>query len=134
MPPSAETGLYLDASALVKLVVPESETGALTAFVESRGVLTSSSIALAEVSRAVRRHGPAAIVAGRQLLRRLDLVQVDDELLELAGEIDEPLRTLDAIHVASALELGDELEALVTYDAQLARAAEALGLPVAAPA
>ena len=134
MQTNAETGLYLDASALVKLVVPEQETDALTAYVDQQAVLTSSSLARVEVMRTVRPHGPAAILAGRSLLAQLDLVQLDDELLDLAAEIDLPLRSLDAIHVASALELGDALRALITYDAQMTRAAEALGLPVAAPA
>lgn len=58
---------------------------------------------------------------------------LSDELLDLAGELDPPLRSLDAIHLAAALELGDELEAVVTYDAHMSQAAEALGLPVAAP-
>ena len=134
MQPSAETGVYLDASALVKLVIPEPETEALSAYVDRPVVLTSSSIARAEVMRTVRPHGPAATVAGRSLLAQLDLVQLDDELLELAAEIDLPLRSLDAIQIASALELGDTLVALVTYDAEMARAAESLGLPVLAPA
>lgn len=133
MPTSAE-GLYLDASALVKLVVPEEETEALTAFVDQQIVGTSSSLARVEVMRAVRRHGADAVATGRALLAQLDLVQLDDELLDLAAEIDLPLRSLDAIHVASALELGDTLRAFVTYDAQMTRAAEALGLPVVAPA
>ena len=134
MQASAEVGLYLDASALVKLVVPERETEALTAFVDQHAVLTSSSLVRVEVIRAVRQHGEAAIVTGRSLVAQLDLVQLDDELLDTAAEIDGPLRSLDSIHVASALELGDTLRAFVTYDAQMRRAAEALGLPVAAPA
>jgi len=133
VPTSADAGLYLDASALVKLVVPEPETGALTSFVRRPGVLASSALSQVEVVRAVRPHGAAAVAAGRRLLACLDLVQLDDELLDLAAEIDPPLRSLDAIHVASALELGDALVALVTYDAQMTRAATALGLPVAAP-
>lgn len=134
MQTNAEVGLYLDASALVKLVVPERETDALTAFVGRQGVLTSSSLARVEVMLAVRQHGAAAIATGRSLVEQLDLVQLDDELLDMAAGIDMPLRSLDAIHVASALELGDTLEAFVTYDVQMTRAANALGLPVAAPA
>lgn len=134
MPASAEQGLYLDASALVKLVVPEAETVALTAFVERHHVLTSCSLARVEVLRAARPHGAAATATARALVAKLDLVQLDDELLDLAGDLDGPLRSLDAIHVAAARELGEGLEALVTYDAQMIRAAEALGLPVATPA
>ena len=133
MQTSAEAGLYLDASAIVKLVVPEPETDALTAFVEGQAVLTSCSLARVEVMRAVRPHGADAIAAGRKLVAQLDLVQLDDELLDLAADLDLPLRSLDAIHVAAALELGDTLQALVTYDARMASAAASLGLPVAAP-
>jgi predicted nucleic acid-binding protein len=60
---------------------------------------------------------------------------VSAALLDRAGALEPPtLRTLDAIHVASALALGDELEAIVTYDVRMAAAAEGLGLPLAAPA
>lgn len=134
MPTSGETSIYLDASALVKLVVPEDESRALRSFIRQDDLLTSSAVAETEVLRAVRQHGPQAVVIARGLLRQVDLVQLDDELLEVAAEIDEALRTLDAIHVASALELAETLKAVVTYDLRMARAATALGLPVVAPA
>lgn len=130
---SAEKGLYLDASALVKLVVPEAETAGLTAFVERHVVLTSCSLARVEVVRAARPHGAGAIATARALIAKLDLVQLDDELLNLAGDLEGPLRSLDAVHVAAAMELGEGLEAFITYDGQMTRAAESLGLPVVAP-
>ena len=131
---SAETGLYLDASALVKLVVPEAETAPLAAFVERHIVLTSCSLARVEVVRAARPHGADAVATARALIAKLDLVQLDDELLNLAGDLVGPLRSLDAVHVAAALELGEGLGAFVTYDRQMTRAAESVGLPVVAPA
>jgi len=131
---SAEKGLYLDASALVKLVVPEAETAPLTAYVERHVVLTSCSLARVEVLRAARPHGVDAITTARALLTTLDIVQLDDELLDLAGDLDGPLRSLDAVHVAAAMELGEGLEAFITYDRQMTRAAESLGLPVVSPA
>lgn len=130
---NADTGLYLDASALVKLVVAEAETAALTTFVERQGVLTSCSLARVEVVRAVTAHGADAVATARELIAMLDLVQLDDELLELAGDLGGTLRSLDAVHVAAALELGDALEALVTYDGRMISAARSLGLPVASP-
>jgi predicted nucleic acid-binding protein len=130
---SADASLYLDASALVKLIVPEPETEALAAYVEGRSPLTSCTLVRTEVVRAVRAHGSAAVDTARTLLAETDLIQLDDELLDLAGELESPLRSLDAIHLAAALELGDELDALVTYDARMARGAEALSLRVAAP-
>jgi predicted nucleic acid-binding protein len=130
---SAETSLYLDASALVKLVVPEPQTEALQGFVDGRFPLTSCSLARTEVVRAVWTHGSGAVNTARTLLGEIDLIQLDDELLDLAGELEPSLRGLDAIHLAAALELGEELDAVITYDARMAREAEALGLRVAAP-
>jgi predicted nucleic acid-binding protein len=69
----------------------------------------------------------------RALLDEIDIAELDAELLDAAAELEGPLRSLDAIHVAAAAELGDELEALVTYDARMAAAARASGLAVLAP-
>jgi len=131
---NAERALYLDSSALVKLLVPEPESHALRVFVEGRLPLASCALARVEVVRAASPHGAEPVRTARLLLDEIDLAQLDDELLDLAAELDVPLRSLDAIHLAAAIELGDELEALVTYDAQMTRAAEALGLRVVAPA
>lgn len=131
---SAKGAAYLDASALVKLIVPEPQSSALADYIDGRSPLASCAVARVEVVRAVRPHGSVHVRAARTLLAEVDLVQLDDELLDLAGELEGPLlRSLDAIHLAAALELGDELEAVVTYDRQMARAAEALGVPVVAP-
>jgi len=125
--------VYLDASALVKLVVPESQSAALAAYVERRSPLSSCALARVEVVRAVSPHGEEPVRTARELLDEIDLIQLDDELLDLAAELQGPLRSLDAIHLAAALELGDALEAVVTYDGQMTRAAEVLGLTVVAP-
>jgi predicted nucleic acid-binding protein len=126
---------YLDASAIVKLVVTEPESPALEAWLDGGpDSFVSCALARTEVVRAVVPEGSAAIRRACRLLDRLDLIMIDDELLDLATDLEKPLRTLDAIHLAAAMELGDQLEALVTYDAQMARAAESLGLPVLAPA
>lgn len=134
MPTSADdVGLYLDASALVKLVVTEAETDALTTFVGRPAILTSCALVRVEVVRAVRAHGADAVTAARELVATLDLVQLDDELLDLASDLEGQLRSLDAVHVAAALELGEGLGALVTYDERMASAARSFGLPVASP-
>ena len=125
--------MYLDASALVKLVVPESQSAALAAYVERRSPLSSCALARVEVVRAVSPHGEEPVRTARELLDEIDLIQLDDELLDLAAELQGPLRSLAAIHLAAALELGDALEAVVTYDGQMTRAAEVLGLMVVAP-
>lgn len=71
----------------------------------------------------------------RSALRRVELVAITDGILDVAG-ILEPrvLRTLDAIHLATALALGDDLDVLVTYDTRMAEGARLLGLEAASPA
>lgn len=134
MPTNAERTTYLDASAVVKLVVDEDETPALRVYLRAAGLRASADIARVEVIRAVRDKGARTVANARAVLEGVDLIQLDDELLDLAAELEGPLRSLDAIHLAAALELGDELEAVVTYDGRMAGAAEALGPTVAAPA
>jgi predicted nucleic acid-binding protein len=86
------------------------------------------------VVRAVRPHGAAAVATARRLLRRLDLVQLDDELLDAGAILDGGvLRSLDAIHLAAAQTLGDDLGAVITYDERMATAAGLIGLTVSAP-
>lgn len=126
--------VYLDSSALVKLVIVERESGALRRYLRSRPRRASCALARVEVPRAVRAHGPKAITRARRLLRRLDLVRLDDELLDDAATLDGGvLRSLDAIHLAAARTLGGELRAVVTYDERMTSAAGLLGLIVDAP-
>jgi hypothetical protein len=126
--------VYLDSSALVKLVVVERESAALRRFLVDEPDRASCALARVEVIRAVRIHGPATVNRAQRLLQRLNLVEVDDELLEAAAALDPRiLRSLDAIHVAAAQLLGEELTAVVTYDRRMAAAAELLELTVAAP-
>jgi uncharacterized protein len=126
--------VYLDSSALVKLVVAERESGALRRYLRSRPLRASCALARVEVLRAVRPHGGAAMKRARALVRRLDLVQLDDDLLDAAAALDAGvLRSLDAIHLAAAQVLGGDLTAVVTYDDRMTTAAGRLGLPTAAP-
>lgn len=126
--------VYLDSSALVKLVVAETESTALRRYLRGEPRRASCALARAEVIRAVRPHGAAALTRARRLLRRLDLVQLDDELLDSAAALDgSVLRSLDAIHLAAAQTLGDELTAVVTYDERMTTAAGLLSLAVDAP-
>lgn len=126
--------VYLDSSALVKLVVTEAESTALRRYLRDRVERVSSALAKVEVIRAVRPHGASAVTRARQVLRRVDIIQLDDELLEDAATLDmSVLRSLDAIHLAAARALGDELQAVVTYDERMAAAAARLGLHVDAP-
>jgi len=126
--------VYVDSSAVVKLVLREPETDALRKLLGRRSDLVSSALARTEVIRAVRPHGPDAIRRAKALLRRIDLIRVDDELLDAAAMLDPPpLRSLDAIHLASAMALGEDLDVVLTYDRRMQTAADALALSVAAP-
>jgi predicted nucleic acid-binding protein len=126
--------VYLDSSALVKLVVRESESAALQRELRGEPERASCALARVEVVRAVRPHGAAAVSRARRLLRRLDLVQLDEELLDVAVMLDNGvLRSLDAIHLAAAQLLGDDLSRVITYDQRMTAAADALGLTVSAP-
>ena len=126
--------VYLDSSALVKLVVAERESAALRRYLRKELHRVSCALARVEVVRAVRPHGSTARARARQLLRRVDLLQLDDELLDSAAALDGTvLRSLDAIHLAAAHTLGDELSAIVTYDERMTTTAGVLGLTVVAP-
>jgi predicted nucleic acid-binding protein len=127
---------YLDTSALVKLVVAEAETDALRAWINAASSpLVSCDLARAELLRAVRRSTPERVMQARAVLDSISLFAVTAATFESAGRLDPTiLRTLDAIHVAAALELGDDLSSIVTYDERLAAAAHANGIAVTAPA
>lgn len=132
---SAEPAIYLDSSALVKLVVREAETLKLEAYLRDLDVLVSSELALVEVVRGVRAHGSAAVARAHALLERIELLALDTRVLRDAAGLDGAvLRSLDAIHLASARSLAPDLADVVTYDVRMAGAARVLGLPVTAPA
>jgi hypothetical protein len=129
------SALYLDSSAFVKIVVQEAESAALRTYLAANGSRrVSSALLRAEVLRAVRHLGPDALAAVREGLRRVDLVAIDDRILDAAGILQPGvLRTLDAIHLATALAIGDDLDAVVTYDERMVEAARHLGLRTATP-
>lgn len=127
---------YLDASALVKLIVAEPESGALRRYLGERPRIISSRIAEVELRCAVARQDE--IDAGDRvssLIATVELLELDAEVARRAGELNPAtLRTLDAIHLASALVIAPEVDAVVAYDTRLAAAARAAGLAVVAPA
>lgn len=127
--------LYLDSSAIVKLVVREAESAALRRLLRAHPVRVSSALARVEVTRAVRAQSPAVRARAQAVLTRIRLLRIDDDILSTASMLDPGvLRSLDAIHLASASALGAELDALVTYDARMRDAAAILGYPTLAPA
>lgn len=127
---------YLDASALVKLVLPEAETPALRAWLaEAERGATTCDLARTEVLRAVGRGAPEQDLRAWMVLELVTLTAVPGSTFRSAGVLGPPgLRALDAIHLAAALDLGDDLEGMVTYDQRQAEAARANGIPVVAPA
>ena len=125
---------YVDASALAKLIIDEPEGGDLRAFLAPIARQATSIVGRVEVERTVARRVPARLDHVASLLDDLVIVGLEPEIAAAAATIGPPtLRTLDAIHLASAAALGADLEALVTYDRRLAEAARALGMPVASP-
>ncbi len=121
---------YLDASAFVKLVLDEPESMTLDAALDD-WVWTSSALLDVEATFAVRRRDPARLDALRALLGAVRMIEIDADIRRAAGELTDPgLRTLDAIHLATALSLGDRCGAFFAYDERLITAARAHGLPV----
>jgi hypothetical protein len=128
--------VYLDSSALVKLVFAESESAALRGFLVDWRSRASSVLARTEVARVANRLGASDDVSARtaDVLEHIALIALDNGIATRAGEIGPPaLRTLDAIHLATALSLSDDLGGIVTYDRRLADAARRAGLTVWAP-
>jgi hypothetical protein len=131
------TLIYLDSSALVKLVVTEPESAVLIEMLRAQPARVSSAVALTEVPRALRRagFGTRERRRAREVLARVALVDPDRRILAAAAALEPPaLRTLDAIHLATALAVREDLAALVTYDHRLRTAAERAHVEVLSPA
>jgi predicted nucleic acid-binding protein len=124
--------VYLDSSALVKLVAVETETAALTRSLRDVAARVSSEITVVEVRRAGRRFAleehAGAVIDG------LVVLELTPEILEASASVDPPtLGTLDAIHLATALANREHVDRFVAYDRALLSAAEAAGLQTASP-
>jgi len=131
---SAEKVTYLDSSAIVKLVVAEAESTALRAHLRRRRPLVSSALARTEVVRSLLPFGDQAVARGHEVLATLDFVRINDRILRAAGELEPTeLRSLDAIHLASAQQFEGELRHVVTYDILMIDSAHFLGLKTATP-
>ena len=127
---------YLDSSAIVKLVVGERESEALTSALKDWPRRVSSVIAEVEVPRASQRvEGEPALQRAERVLDRLALIELDTEIRRLAVLVEPPtLSSFDAVHLATALSVRDEIGVFLTYDRRLADAAATAGLPVLSPA
>ncbi len=127
---------YVDTSALVKLVVREAETEALLDWMgrSDQSTFASSIVTRVELTRAARRHSPTAATSAETVLAGTDLILMTPELLADAAVLDPlALRTLDAIHLATARRIGSSLSAFLAYDTRLRNAATHAGLPVVSP-
>jgi len=127
---------YLDTSAAVKLVVAERGSRALERWVETHAdAVVSSDQLRTELLRATRRGAPDRMLRARAVLDSITILAMPVATFERAADLDPTLlRSLDALHLAAALELGDELDGMVTYDERLAEAAALHGIEVIAPA
>ena len=129
--------IYLDTSAFLTTVLDEAESAALLEYLHGHpdGQLVSSGLLAVEARRAVLRHRPARLPRTDVLLGQVEQIGISDAVIESAGRLPDPmLRSLDAIHLATALLIRDDVEALLTYDARLREAAQSHGLPTVAPA
>jgi uncharacterized protein len=127
---------YAGTSAVLKLLVEETHSKAFAAFYDGHADAewASSALLRIEVTRAVARATPALLPEARDLLTAFSYIAIDDEIVGAAmSEPDRGLRSLDAIHLATARLLAPELDALVSYDDRLIKAANDAGLATASP-
>lgn len=128
--------IYLDSAAVVKLVHAESESQALRDWLDERAELAWISSVLVEVEtfRALARYAPESVARLHSVLDLIELVELDAGVRILAQTVrPATVRSLDAIHLGTALRLRTRVASFVTYDKRLADAAAAAGLPVAMP-
>jgi uncharacterized protein len=127
---------YADTSAVIKLLVEEAHSKAFAAFYDTHADAewVSSALLRIEVSRAVARARPALLPDARDLLLAFSCIAMDEDIVEGAmNEPDRGLRSLDAIHLATARILGPDLDAVVSYDDRLIKAAKEAGLIALSP-
>lgn len=130
---------YVDTSAFVKLVVDEPQSDAMITWArtqeEDGDGLWSSDLLRTEAVRAARRLGTDELARTRAVLDAFALMELSRDTFVRAGELDPVImRSLDALHLAAALQLGDDLDGIVTYDDRMAEAAGSVGIPVLQPA
>lgn len=124
---------YLDTSAFIKLVRSERESRALRAELAGRE-LVSSVLLSVEGRRAARRYGTLAAGRARAALATVTLLPIDTPIVEAAGALEPAeLRSLDALHLATIISLGEDVERVYCYDSRLTYAAQAIGINVSEP-
>ena len=129
--------IYLDSAAVVKLVHAEPESAALRSWLDEQAEIQWISSVLTEIEsfRALARYAPEAVSRLPSVLDQIDLIDLDQSIRMLAQTVTPAtVRSLDAIHLGTALRPRSSLTSFVTYDKRLLDAAQAAGLPIAAPA
>ncbi len=126
---------YLDTSAAIKLIVSEDHSEAMFFWIQARDhEIVSSDLLRTELLRVVRRGAPNLLQTAQWLLDSLTLITLPSRTFTCASKMEpNQLKSLDAIHLAAALELGDELDAIITYDNRLAEAARYNGIELVGP-
>jgi predicted nucleic acid-binding protein len=125
---------YADTSAVIKLLAEERHSRAFAAFYHADSEWVSSALLRIEVTRAVARVAPALLPDARDLLSAFSYIAIDDDVVDAAmNEPGRALRSPDAIHLATARILAEDLDRLATYDARLAAAAGEAGLVTVSP-
>jgi uncharacterized protein len=127
--------IYVDTSAALKLVWSEGESAAVTALLDSRTDLISSALLAVEARRSAIRNDLRVLPRVDLMLSQFKLLALSDAIVESASRLPDPLlRSLDAIHLATALLVREDIDALLSYDDRLLALAAAHGLPTASPA
>jgi uncharacterized protein len=129
--------IYLDSAAVVKLVHAEPESAALRSWLDERAEIQWISSVLTEIGsfRALARYAPEAVSRLPAVLDQIDLIDLDQRIRMLAQTVTPAtVRSLDAIHLGTALRFRSSLTSFMTYDKRLLDAAQAAGLPIDAPA
>ena len=124
---------YLDSSAILKYVFAEPERPAMVKALTSQAI--SSELARLEVKRAVYRINPKDIALANEELSRVNFVSISNQVLTVAESFtgSVTLATLDAIHVATAISLGNQIDGIITYDKQMLTNARNMGIKVLSP-
>jgi predicted nucleic acid-binding protein len=132
--PTSDRYAYLHTSAFVKLCWPEPESEVLHGYLRQWPLRVSAVLLCTEALRAAQRQPAARVEQTQRLLERMPMMEVDRTLFRQAGLLGpSTMRSLDAVHIATAMSLGPDLGVVITYDERMAAAARLFGLPVASP-
>jgi predicted nucleic acid-binding protein len=124
---------YIDSSAIIKLIKPEKESAALIKKLPS--ALIASRISRVEVARTIIRYEPDLLDATYDVLADIQMIPVEDAIVTIAENLPQfiELRSLDSLHMASALAIKNVLKGIITYDKEMVIAAESLGFKTLSP-